>query len=87
MITQALADDLLLGSEEQQITLGLHNSSKYSGWSEEFYSFDGLNAFFDVQLLRLLFQAFRAALSAPIRIGDTIIRIFHSFLNFQARSK
>ena len=43
--------------EVQQFSLSLQDSSQYSGRSQQFSSFEGLDSFFDFQYFQSLFQA------------------------------
>ena len=54
-----LADGLSQKSEWLQVSLGLQDSSQYSGRSHQCCYLDGFDSFFDFQLFQPLFQAFR----------------------------
>ena len=53
--TPVSAGGLSLKSEWQQVSSGFQDSSEYSNWSQQCYSLDGLNSFFDFLLLQFLF--------------------------------
>ena len=56
--TPALADDLSLESEWQQVTSGLQDSSQYSSWPKKCWSLGDLCLSSNFQLTQALYQDF-----------------------------
>ena len=69
----ALDGGLSLGSEWDQVYLGLQDSSQYSGLSLQGCSLDGLDFSSDFQFLHSFFQAFGTVPNAPITISISIL--------------
>ena len=57
-ITSASADGSLQESEWQQVSSSLQDSSKYSGWSQQSCSLDGLHSSSYFHVLQSLYQTF-----------------------------
>ena len=54
--TPALADGLSLESEWQQVSPGLQDPSKYSGWAYQCFNLNGVGSSYDFQLFKQAFM-------------------------------
>ena len=86
IFTPVIAGRLSLVSEWQQVSSGHLHSSKYSSWSQQFCSLNGLDSSIDFQIYQAFSQDFETVPSTPTATGITVTPIFHSSFSSLAKS-